>query len=226
MSPGPSLSCNPCPRAQWICWLTASNQDEADPIETTFELNDTLFAKAEVPPTDEVYIWLGANVMLAYPTDEAETLLVERLGKAKKSLEDCEEDAEFLREQITVSSRFGHCYKKKRLPILTPCTRPWRWQRPGCTIGTSCRSARRRARRIAKRRTTRPVVAERAARGGGEGVSAKRPVVLGSSRRRAETFESSRDETPRPACRAIHGLNGQWSTPATRTGPSSPAKST
>lgn len=56
-----------------------------------------------MPPTDEVYIWLGANVMLAYPMDEAETLLVERLGKAKKSLVDCEEDAEFLREQITVS---------------------------------------------------------------------------------------------------------------------------
>lgn len=56
-----------------------------------------------MPPTDEVYIWLGANVMLAYPVDEAETLLVERLGKAKKSLVDCEEDAEFLREQITVS---------------------------------------------------------------------------------------------------------------------------
>lgn len=47
-----------------------------------------------------------------------------------------------------------------------------------------------------------PVVAERAARGGGEGVSAKRTIVLGSSRRRAETVESSRVETPRPACRA------------------------
>ncbi|POS72007.1 hypothetical protein DHEL01_v209599 [Diaporthe helianthi] len=75
--------------------------DETDPIETTFELNDTLFAKAEVPPTDEVYIWLGANVMLAYPMDEAEALLTDRYSKAQKSLEDCEEDAEFLREQIT-----------------------------------------------------------------------------------------------------------------------------
>ncbi|KUI61681.1 hypothetical protein VP1G_08863 [Cytospora mali] len=75
--------------------------DETDPIETTFELNDTLYAKAEVPPTEEVYIWLGANVMLAYPMDEAEALLAERLSKAKKSLEDCDEDLEFLREQIT-----------------------------------------------------------------------------------------------------------------------------
>lgn len=34
--------------------------------------------------------------------DEAETLLDGRLGDAKKSLENCEEDLEFLREQITV----------------------------------------------------------------------------------------------------------------------------
>ncbi|KAJ4348314.1 peptide chain release factor 1 [Didymosphaeria variabile] len=74
---------------------------DADPIETTFELNDTLFAKAEVPPTGEVYLWLGANVMLAYPIPEAEQLLKSKLDTAKKSLETCEEDMEFLREQIT-----------------------------------------------------------------------------------------------------------------------------
>ena len=26
-----------------------------------FELNDTLYAKAKVPPTDEVYLWLGVR---------------------------------------------------------------------------------------------------------------------------------------------------------------------
>ncbi len=36
-------------------------RDETEPIETTFELNDTLYAKAEVPPTDEVYLWLGVG---------------------------------------------------------------------------------------------------------------------------------------------------------------------
>ncbi|EON98011.1 putative prefoldin subunit 3 protein [Phaeoacremonium minimum UCRPA7] len=75
--------------------------DESDPIETTFELNDTLFAKAEIPPTDEVYLWLGANVMLSYPIEEAETLLHGRLSAAKQSLSNCEEDLDFLREQIT-----------------------------------------------------------------------------------------------------------------------------
>lgn len=76
-----------------------------------------------MPPTDEVYIWLGvsdplslalgpvakqsaqANTMLSYPMDEAETLLDGRLSDAKKSLENCEEDLECLREQITVCPR-------------------------------------------------------------------------------------------------------------------------
>jgi prefoldin subunit 5 len=79
-----------------------SRQDDAEPLETTFELNDTLFAKAEVPPTDEVYLWLGANVMLAYPIPEAEELLRSKLSTAKHSLTTCEEDLDFLREQITV----------------------------------------------------------------------------------------------------------------------------
>ncbi|KAL6794631.1 Prefoldin subunit domain-containing protein [Trichoderma sp. SZMC 28013] len=76
-------------------------KEETDPIETTFELNDTLYSRANIPPTEEVYIWLGANVMLSYPVDEAETLLTSKLSAAKTSLSNCEEDLDFLREQIT-----------------------------------------------------------------------------------------------------------------------------
>ncbi|OAA62927.1 Prefoldin, subunit 3 [Cordyceps fumosorosea ARSEF 2679] len=76
-------------------------KDESEPIETTFELNDTLYARANIPPTDEVYIWLGANVMLSYPIDEAQALLESKLKSAKTSLSNCEEDADFIREQIT-----------------------------------------------------------------------------------------------------------------------------
>lgn len=36
-------------------------KDETDPIETTFELNETLYTRANIPPTEEVYIWLGAS---------------------------------------------------------------------------------------------------------------------------------------------------------------------
>lgn len=41
--------------------------------------------------------------MLSYPVDEAETLLTSKLSAAKTSLSNCEEDLDFLREQITVS---------------------------------------------------------------------------------------------------------------------------
>lgn len=40
--------------------------------------------------------------MLAYPIEEAVAMLDEKLGAAESSLSNCEEDLEFLREQITV----------------------------------------------------------------------------------------------------------------------------
>jgi len=41
--------------------------------------------------------------MLAYPIPEAETLLSHKFDAAQQSLRNCEEDLDFLREQITVS---------------------------------------------------------------------------------------------------------------------------
>ncbi|KAL2415419.1 Prefoldin subunit 3 [Exophiala dermatitidis] len=77
--------------------------NKSDEIETTFSLQDTLYAKAKIRPAEinEVYLWLGANVMVAYPLDEAEELLQSKLDKAKESLAAAEEDLEFLRIQIT-----------------------------------------------------------------------------------------------------------------------------
>jgi hypothetical protein len=43
-----------------------------------------------------------ANVMLAYPIPEAEQLLESKHTAAQNSLDNCEEDLDFLREQITV----------------------------------------------------------------------------------------------------------------------------
>lgn len=40
--------------------------------------------------------------MLSYPIDEAEELLSGKLGTAKTTLSNCDEDLDFLREQITV----------------------------------------------------------------------------------------------------------------------------
>ncbi|KAB8293028.1 hypothetical protein EYC80_007390 [Monilinia laxa] len=78
-----------------------TRKEGSDPIQATFELNDTLYAKANIPATQEVYLWLGANVMLSYPIDEAEELLSKRLAVAKQNFSNCQEDLDFLREQIT-----------------------------------------------------------------------------------------------------------------------------
>ena len=59
-----------------------NNQHE---LITNYELNDTLYNKAEIniKNLDSVYLWLGAEVMLEYKLDEAVELLNERLKKTK-----------------------------------------------------------------------------------------------------------------------------------------------
>ncbi|EAW11561.1 tubulin-binding prefolding complex subunit PAC10 [Aspergillus clavatus NRRL 1] len=86
-----------------VRFLKLQKDASSSTLETSFELNDTLYARAQISPsdTDEVYLWLGANVMLAYPIAEAETMLQDKLSAAEQSLANCDEDLEFLREQIT-----------------------------------------------------------------------------------------------------------------------------
>ncbi|KAF9221791.1 Prefoldin, subunit 3 [Gyrodon lividus] len=72
------------------------------PLTTTFELNDTLYAEAQLEDTDTVYLWLGANVMLSYKIPAAISLLRSKLDAAEASLKATIEDLEFLREQLTV----------------------------------------------------------------------------------------------------------------------------
>ena len=37
------------------------SEDQTKPLRTTFELNDTLYAEAEIEDTDTVYLWLGVR---------------------------------------------------------------------------------------------------------------------------------------------------------------------
>jgi hypothetical protein len=58
--------------------------------------------------------------MLSYEISEAETLLEGKLATAKLSLSNCEEDLEFLREQITVSAACAFCtMRPKTDPMQT-----------------------------------------------------------------------------------------------------------
>lgn len=89
-------------------------------MKTTFELNETLFAEAELEDGDTVFLWLGvnvsmssiyhfsnlsyiqANVMLSYKIPAAIELLRSKLDGAETSVENLTADIEFLREQLTM----------------------------------------------------------------------------------------------------------------------------
>lgn len=68
-----------------------------------YELNETLYGKAKLAHASlqTVHLWLGANVMLSYPVDEALQLLAEKLDEANSVLKRTEADILYVREQIT-----------------------------------------------------------------------------------------------------------------------------
>lgn len=72
-------------------------------FNTHFLMSSQLYSKARIPPTETVCLWLGANVMLEYPLDEAKALLTKNLSTSTSNLKQIEEDLEFLRDQITTS---------------------------------------------------------------------------------------------------------------------------
>jgi len=72
-------------------------------METQFLLSDQVFAKADIPPTDKVCLWLGANVMLEYTLDDAEDLLTKNLSSAEKNLAEIAFDLDYLRDQMTIT---------------------------------------------------------------------------------------------------------------------------
>ncbi|KAI8872487.1 hypothetical protein GQ42DRAFT_161280 [Ramicandelaber brevisporus] len=65
------------------------------------EVSHSVYAKVRVEPLDSVMLWLGANIMLEYPIEEAYAFVSNQLSTAQKSLKDAKEDISFLQEQIT-----------------------------------------------------------------------------------------------------------------------------
>jgi prefoldin subunit 5 len=78
-------------------------KDQSTELDTQILLSEQVFVKTVVPPTKTVCLWLGANVMLEYPLDEAEDLLCQNKNSAVVNLKCLEHDQEFLRDQITTT---------------------------------------------------------------------------------------------------------------------------
>lgn len=72
-------------------------ETEKEEFETQFLLSDQVYAKAVIPPTSTVCLWLGANVMLEYSLDDAKELLQQNVTAANRNLGYVEHDLDFLR---------------------------------------------------------------------------------------------------------------------------------
>lgn len=80
-----------------------SKQETNEAFTSHFLLSDNLYTAAEMKPSNVVYLWLGANVMMEYSIDEALSLLTKNLASAKKMLAQVQEDLNFIRDQTTTT---------------------------------------------------------------------------------------------------------------------------
>lgn len=65
---------------------------EENELETNILLSEQVFVKSVIEKTQTVCLWLGANVMLEYPLDEAEELLKQNMDSAGMNLRCLEHD--------------------------------------------------------------------------------------------------------------------------------------
>ena len=87
-----------------LCQMEAQSK-LGEPLTSHYELAQSIFAKAKIPvhENDKVCLWLGANVMLEYPREEAISLLSQQLSDARQALATVIDDMGFLRDQITTT---------------------------------------------------------------------------------------------------------------------------
>nr|XP_029733927.1 prefoldin subunit 3-like [Aedes albopictus] len=86
-----------------VRWPQLKPTDRSFPVHLKEDHIWPVFVKTRVPPTKTVCLWLGANVMLEYPLDEAEELLKQNKHSAEVNLKCLEHDQDFLRDQITTT---------------------------------------------------------------------------------------------------------------------------
>ena len=94
-----------CPPSKWITspLLELDSIDQSEDVETNFQLSDTVYVNAVIKEPTNVCLWLGANVMVEYPIDDAFELLTENRDNAHVNLKSVDEDIQFLRDQITTT---------------------------------------------------------------------------------------------------------------------------
>ena len=79
------------------------SSEKKEPIDTRFKLSDSLFAAARVEDVKNVFLWLGASVMMEFSLKEARELLENNIKAALSKMETIRDDLKYLRTQIETS---------------------------------------------------------------------------------------------------------------------------
>ncbi|TNJ28771.1 putative Prefoldin subunit 3 [Giardia muris] len=77
--------------------------EEASEVDVRYELAAGVYARARIPRTDRISLWLGSGVMVEYPPEEARALLSKNLAEADAAITDLEQNIQFLKEQATTT---------------------------------------------------------------------------------------------------------------------------
>lgn len=103
---------------QLVEHLKAKHEAEED-FQSHYSLSEMIYGRATITPTGNVCLWLGANVMVEYPYDEALDILTLSLKNAKLRKDICDEDLDMLRDQIitvevNMARVFNYDVKRRR----------------------------------------------------------------------------------------------------------------
>lgn len=90
-------------KAEEAVVLLLRKRDAEQDLLVDFAISDQVFAKAKVPVTSTVNLWLGANVMLEYPLEEAKELLGQNVKNCKDNLKQNQHELELVKDSITTT---------------------------------------------------------------------------------------------------------------------------
>lgn len=103
--------------------LTAVKKLTSEPYQgnpvARFQVSDSIYGTATLTETKTIALWLGANLMVEYPYEEAQQLLQTNLDNLESQISENENNLVFLRNQIittevTVSRIANHIIAMRR----------------------------------------------------------------------------------------------------------------
>ena len=83
-------------------YMEKKKKDNQENMSVDFMVSNNLWAKASVPASETVCLWLGADIMCEYTLEDAKILLGKNLENATTTLKNNEGDLDFIKDQMTV----------------------------------------------------------------------------------------------------------------------------